>query len=154
MKNRTSNWRIPRRTVLKGIGAALALPWLEVMSANAEDVTTAGSMAKHEIPRRALFTYWGLGLEIRAFTPADQGKGYTLSSTLQPLAPYKDECTVFTGLSSYSGGHGSCSCLLTGLNTAIGAESVDTGQLQGDDGRGRQTTPRKWADRGFSARLF
>lgn len=124
MTTRNSSWRLPRRTVLKGIGAALALPWLEVMSANAEDVSTAGSMAKHEIPRRALFTYWGLGLEIRAFTPAEQGKGYALTSTLQPLAPYKDDCTVLTGLSSFSGGHGSCSCLLTGLNTIRNAQTL------------------------------
>lgn len=124
MRNRTSSWRLPRRTFLKGLGTALALPWLEVMSANAEDVTTAGSMASHEIPRRAMFTYWGLGLEIRTFTPADQGRGYTLTPTLQPLAPYKDDCTVLTGLTSYSGGHGSCSCLLTGVNTIRNAQTL------------------------------
>jgi len=41
---------MPRRTFLKGLGVSLALPWLEVMSANAKDITTAGSMAEHEIP--------------------------------------------------------------------------------------------------------
>jgi hypothetical protein len=121
---RKAPWHIPRRTFLKGLGTAVALPWLEVMSANANDVTTAGSMAANEVPRRALFTYWGLGVEIRAFTPSDQGKGYTLTPSLQPLAPYKDDCTLFTGLKAYSGGHGSCSCLLTGMNTIRNAQTL------------------------------
>jgi hypothetical protein len=124
MNIKTTSWRMARRTFLRGVGAAIALPWLEVMSANAADVTTAGSAAAHEIPRRAMFTYWGLGLEIRAFTPADSGPAYTLTPSLQPLAPYKDDCTVLTGLSSYSGGHGSCSCLLTGINTVRNAQTL------------------------------
>jgi hypothetical protein len=73
------NWQMPRRTFLKGLGVSLALPWLEVMSANAKDITTAGSMAPHEIPRRAMFTFWGLGAETTGFTPPDTGKNYTLT---------------------------------------------------------------------------
>src|SRR5580692_7617739 len=124
MNIQTNNWRKPRRTFLKGIGATVALPWLEVMSVNAKSVTNAGSMAAKEIPRRAMFTYWGLGLEIRGFTPPGAGKNYTLTPSLKPLGPFKDDCTVMTGLSSYSGGHGSCSCLLTGLNTVRNAQTL------------------------------
>ncbi len=124
MNINTRSWRMQRRTFLKGLGAAVALPWLEVMSVNANDVTTAGSMAPGEVPRRAMFTYWGLGLEIRGFTPADAGRNYTLTPTLLPLAPFKDECTVMTGLKAFSGGHGSCSCLLTGTNTVRNAQTL------------------------------
>jgi hypothetical protein len=124
MNIQTNNWRLPRRTFLKGLGAMVALPWLEVMSANAQNITTAGSMAASEIPRRSMFTYWGLGLEIRGFTPIDTGKNYTLSESLQPLAPFKDDCTVITGLQSFSGGHGSCSCMLTGVNTVRNAKTL------------------------------
>jgi hypothetical protein len=83
-----------------------------------------------------MFTYWGLGVEIRGFTPPDTGKNYTLTPALKPLAPFKDDCTVMTGLKSYSGGHGSCCCLLTGLNTVSNAmtlTSVDQ-QLAGYHG--------------------
>ncbi len=124
MNIQTNNWRLGRRTFLKGLGASVALPWLEVMSANAKNLTTAGSMAVSEIPRRSMFTYWGLGLEIRGFTPPDTGRDYTLTQPLKPLAPYKDDCTVMTGLTAYSGGHGSCSCLLTGLNTPHNAKTL------------------------------
>ena len=112
-----NHWRMARRTFLKGIGATVALPWLEAMSANAKSITTAGSMAASEIPRRAMFTYWGLGVEITGFTPPDTGKNYTLTPSLAPLAPFKDDLTVMTGLTSFTGGHGSCCCLLTGVNT-------------------------------------
>ncbi len=124
MNLKTSSWRMSRRTVLKGLGTALTLPWLEVMSANAADVTTAGSAAAHEIPRRTMFTFWGLGLEIRGFTPATTGKDYALTQALQPLAPFKAETTVMTGLTAYSGGHGACSCLLTGMNTVRNAQTL------------------------------
>ena len=124
MNIQKNNWGVDRRTFLKGLGASVALPWLEVMSANAKSVTTAGSMAAGEIPRRAMFTYWGLGLEIRGFTPPDTGRNYTLTQPLKPLEPYKDDCTVLTGLSAYSGGHGSCSCLLTGMNTTRNAQTL------------------------------
>jgi hypothetical protein len=132
----THNFRIPRRTFLKGLGVSVALPWLEVMSVNAQSVTNAGSMAPHEIPRRAMFTYWGLGVEISGFTPAETGRNYTLPPSLRPLAPFKDDMTVMTGLTSFTGGHGSCCCLLTGVNTVRNARtlmSVDQ-QLAGHHG--------------------
>lgn len=124
MNINTHNWRMPRRTFLKALGVSVALPWLEVMSANAKGITTAGSMAVSEIPRRAMFTYWGLGVEPTGFTPPDTGKNYTLTSSLAPLAPFKDDCTLMTGLSSFTGGHGSCCCLLTGVNTVRNAKTL------------------------------
>jgi hypothetical protein len=124
MNINTHKWLMPRRTFLKGLGVSVALPWLEVMSANAKDITTAGSMAESEIPRRAMFTYWGLGAEITGFTPPDTGKNYTLTPSLAPLAPFKDDFTLMTGLSSFTGGHGSCCCLLTGVNTVRNAKTL------------------------------
>jgi hypothetical protein len=120
----THNWRMPRRTFLKGLGATVALPWLEVMSVNAKTVANAGSIAANEIPRRAMFTYWGLGAEITGFTPPDTGKNYTLTPSLAPLTPFKDNITLLTGLTSFTGGHGSCCCLLTGVNTVRNAKTL------------------------------
>jgi hypothetical protein len=124
MNIQTNNWRMARRTFLRGLGATVALPWLEVMSQNAKTITSAGSMAAEEIPRRAMFTYWGLGVEITGFTPPDTGRNYTLTPSLAPLAPFKDDCTLMTGLTSFTGGHGSCCCLLTGLNTVQNAKTL------------------------------
>ena len=71
-----------------------------------------------------MFTYWGLGVEITGFTPPDTGKNYTLTPSLAPLAPFKDDCTLMTGLTSFTGGHGSCCCLLTGVNTVRNAKTL------------------------------
>lgn len=124
MNINTHDWLIPRRTFLKGLGVSVALPWLEVMSVNSKNIATAGSMAESEIPRRTMFTYWGLGAEITGFTPPDTGKNYTLTPSLTPLAPFKDDCTLMTGLTSFTGGHGSCCCLLTGVNTVRNAKTL------------------------------
>jgi hypothetical protein len=83
-----------------------------------------------------MFTYWGLGAEPTGFTPPDTGKNYTLTPSLAPLAPYKDDCTLLTGLTSFTGGHGSCCCMLTGVNTVQNGKtqmSVDQ-QLAGYHG--------------------
>ena len=43
MNINTHNWLMPRRTFLRGLGVAVALPWLEVMSVNAKNITVAGA---------------------------------------------------------------------------------------------------------------
>ena len=45
MNIQSHSWRISRRRLLKGLGATVGLPWLEVMSENAKSITTAGSMS-------------------------------------------------------------------------------------------------------------
>jgi hypothetical protein len=124
MNIKRNDWLMNRRRFLAGAGAALGLPWLEAMSPRSKNIAFAGELGPDEVPRRAMFTYWGLGLEIRQFTPKTAGRDYELSPTLQPLAPYKDECTVMTGLTSYTGGHGSCCCMLTGLNTVRNGQTL------------------------------
>lgn len=112
--------RIPldRRTFLKGAGVTLSLPWLEAMSQGADSVTTAGSIAASETPRRAVFCFFGLGINGRDFTPLDTGLNYTLSPILKPLAMHKSDFTVISGLKlTHSGGHVGDRTFLTGTNT-------------------------------------
>ncbi len=124
MNFNSHNWRMPRRTFLRSLGISVALPWLEAMSAGSMSVTNAGEIPEKEIPRRAMFTFWGLGAEPFGFTPPDTGKNYTLTPSLAPLAPFKDDCTLMTGLTSFTGGHGACCCLLTGLNTVRNGKTL------------------------------
>src|SRR3954454_2892981 len=76
---------LPRRTFLKGAGITLALPWLDAMSFGADSLTAAGSIATAETPRRAVFCYFGLGLNGRDFTPAETGLDYKTTPILAPL---------------------------------------------------------------------
>lgn len=109
---------LPRRTFLKGAGITLALPWLDAMSLRSQSVTTAGTIATSETPRRAVFCFFGLGINGRDFTPADAGQDYTLTPILKPLEALRRDFTVISGLKlTYSGGHVGDRTFLTGTNT-------------------------------------
>src|SRR4051812_14123475 len=109
---------LPRRTFLKAAGITLALPWLDAMSVGAGSLTTAGSIAAAETPRRAVFCFFGLGLNGRDFTPADTGPDYTVTPILKPLEALRRDFTVISGLKlTYSGGHVGDRTFLTGINT-------------------------------------
>lgn len=109
MNIRKNDWLLSRRTFLRGSGVTLALPWLDVMA-------EPGKAAV--IPRRSVFTMWGLGINGRDFTPRDFGKDYTLTPILKPLAKHRNDFTVVSGLKlTHSGGHGGDRTFLTGTNT-------------------------------------
>jgi Protein of unknown function (DUF1552) len=109
---------LPRRTFLKAAGITLALPWLDAMSLRAGSLTTAGSIAALETPRRAVFCFFGLGINGRDFTPADTGLNYTVTPILKPLEPFRSDFTVISGLKlTHSGGHVGDRTFLTGTNT-------------------------------------
>ena len=116
MDIQSRSWRMDRRTFLRAAGASLPLPWLEAMGVRSAAVTNAGEITAAEIPRRAYFSNWGF-FETAAGIPQDAGVNYTLTPTLAPLAPYKNDCTVISGLKAFSGGHYEQLCLLTGMNT-------------------------------------
>lgn len=114
----TNRWQLSRRTFLHGAGVSLALPWLEAMSPAARAVTSAGSAAEGEIPKRAVFTFWGLGLNGRDYTPEQEGKDYKLTPILKPIAAHCDDFTIISGLKlTYSGGHSGDRTFLTGTCT-------------------------------------
>src|SRR4051812_17042515 len=94
--------RISRRTVLKGLGAAIALPWLESMgplSAWANNPTPQGPAA-NVVPNRMAFLYVPNGVHMPDWRPAAEGANFTLPRTLEPLAEVRDSLSVLTGLTA------------------------------------------------------
>jgi hypothetical protein len=95
---------IPRRTLLRGAGAALALPWLEAMM-------PASARAAEPAPRptRLAALFMPNGVREDAWTPTGQGRDFQLSPILEPLADLKDELLVPTNLwnqaSDFGDGH-------------------------------------------------
>ena len=135
------SWRIGRRTFLRAAGVALPLPWLQAMGVLSTSVTNAGEIARAEIPRRAYFSNWGF-FEVGAGIPKDTGLNYTPTPTLAPLAPYKNDCTVISGLRAFSGGHNQQLCLLTGMNTPTnGVKLVSVDQQIADFYQGQTRVP-------------
>jgi hypothetical protein len=85
---------ITRRTMLKGLGTALALPWLESLAwAGGPAAGAAGP------PRRLAFLYVPNGVNMAHWTPQSEGGRLgALPEILQPLEPFKDYLNVITGL--------------------------------------------------------
>src|SRR4051794_24253461 len=96
------SWEISRRSVLRGIGTAIALPWLEVMSSAAETAGIASAKAT-SVPLRMAFFYVPNGVHIPAWTPEEVGSEFTLPATLEPLAAFKDDVNILTGLAQQNG---------------------------------------------------
>ena len=72
------NKRLSRRTVLRGAGVAVVLPWLEAFAHRARGSEGAP-------PLRALFLMNNLGVLPGPFFPKEIGRGYALSPLLEPL---------------------------------------------------------------------
>ena len=85
---------IPRRTILRGMGTALALPLLDSM---VPALAAMGSTAKR--PTRLSFVYAPNGMIMDHWTPAIEGAAFKLTPTLEPLAPFRDRMLVVSGLS-------------------------------------------------------
>ena len=84
---------LSRRTVLRGFGAALALPLLDAMA--------PALSATVEPVRRVGFFYGPNGMFLPNFHPAgDGGTKFALTPILEPLAPFRDQLTVVSGLSN------------------------------------------------------
>ncbi|HWG42350.1 MAG TPA: DUF1552 domain-containing protein [Gemmataceae bacterium] len=85
---------VSRRAVLKGMGAMVALPWLEAMMPR----TLLGAPAPALAPRRMAFMYVPNGIDMANWTPAAEGALATLPATMQPLAPFQKDLLVLSGL--------------------------------------------------------
>jgi hypothetical protein len=85
---------LPRRTVLRGIGATLALPLLDGM---VPALVPLRATAAQPV-RRLGAIYVPNGVEMRAWTPTVEGTTLELSSILEPLAPVRDQVCVLSGL--------------------------------------------------------
>jgi hypothetical protein len=84
---------LPRRTVLRGVGATLALPFLDAMVP-----PLARGLAASAPPHRFLTFYVPNGMAMPYWTPEAVGEGFTLSPILEPLAPYRSQTIVLSGL--------------------------------------------------------
>ncbi len=102
---------ISRRTVLKGIGVTVSLPFLESMLPK----TALAAADASSIPPRMVVSHFGIGMNVREFFPTDEGTDYTPSRILKPLQKHRDDFTVISGTQlEHGGGHTGDYTFLTG----------------------------------------
>ena len=103
---------LPRRAFLRGIGASIALPFLDAMPAPAKP------------PVRMAFVYVPNGIDMRNWNPSYEGKLGELPRILKPMEPFKDDITLLGNLTHNAGralldgagDHGRCcGAYLTGV---------------------------------------
>ncbi len=90
-KNKSGN-QITRRTVLRGIGVTMALPWLESLHAYADTPTASA------FPTRFGVMFMGNGINEDHWSATGQGADMVLSKTLAPLEPIKQKINYIDGL--------------------------------------------------------
>ena len=89
---------IPRRTMLRGLGATVALPFLDAM------VPAFGRLAAAAPKTSRLSTiYIGNGANMKTWTPAAEGRAYEMTPMLEPLAAFRDRMLVISGLDNKPG---------------------------------------------------
>jgi hypothetical protein len=88
------NEPISRRTLLCGLGTAVALPMLEAML----PVTALAQAAKKTRPNRMVFIFVPNGMNMQAWKPSADGTSFELPEILQPLKNVKDQLSILTGL--------------------------------------------------------
>jgi hypothetical protein len=114
-----------RRTVLRGAGVALAMPWLSAMHA------AFGRTSVSRPPRRFVAMTLSLGLLPENLNPHQAGPGYASSPYLEPLQDLRDRFTVISGTShpGVSGGHRAEASLLTAAPMTAAAQARNTVSL-------------------------
>jgi hypothetical protein len=86
---------LARRTILKGIGAAIGLPFLDAMTPAFADSQLSGGA-----PVRLAWFYAPNGIDMRHWTPSEEGPLGQLPGILAPLEPVKKEILVLSNLTA------------------------------------------------------
>ena len=93
------SWQIPRRTILRGMGAAIALPILDAMAPlrTAKAATTAAASSATP-PVRMACIFFPNGVWEDAWVPTTEGSDYLMPYSLRPLTKFRSEFNVLSGL--------------------------------------------------------
>ena len=125
---------ITRRVFLRSTGVVLALPLLEslterTLGASVAVRATTSSAPGAVRPLRMVCIGNALGFYPPAFFPKSSGKDYDLPPLLEPLAPYRNDLTVFSGLDhGAKGAHYAVHTFLSGVKS-VDAKAMPEGNI-------------------------
>src|SRR5262245_49532862 len=118
---------LSRRTVLRGVGATVALPLLDAMIPAA---TALANTAAAPMPRVG-FTYFPHGAVMARWAPAKAGTDFELPQILKPFEPYRSHMTVVTGLRNRAGESPSPHAIIAGTWLGCVAPAVSQKPIGG-----------------------
>jgi hypothetical protein len=121
---------LPRRSFLRGMGTAVALPFLDAM------VPAFAAPAAGKPPLRMAFVYVPNGIDMRGWNPEYEGNLTSLPRILKPLEPLKDDILLLGNLTHNTGralldgagDHGRCcGSYLTGIQVKKSTTEIRAG---------------------------
>lgn len=125
---RVTRKALPRRTFLRGVGTALALPLLDAMVPSmTATAATAATVADPARLRRLGFVYMPMGCDVTRWTPPGDDLS-ELSPTLSSLASVKNHVSVLSNMelrNAYPGTHATSNSAFLSASTAKLTESTD-----------------------------
>ena len=120
LKRTFANRRISRRSVLRGLGATIALPWFE-------SLPVWGAVPKsssNEPPVRFACVFAGNGFASKHWWAEGEGEAMKLGEVLEPIAPFREKLVFIRGLfNANARGCGIHSCQTGNLLTGAKLES-------------------------------
>src|SRR5262245_48290059 len=93
-----TNKHLPRRSFIKGVGTAIALPFLDAMTPAL--ASTGGGAGT---PVRLAFVYVPNGIIMKDWTPAAAGSDFEFTRILKSLEPFRKDLLVLSGLADNNG---------------------------------------------------
>ena len=117
---------LTRRTMLRGIGCSMALPWME--SAVVWGDTPNGNEPSSEAPIRMAILFSGCGYHTHEWWAKGQGAEMELGKVLTPLEPHKDKLNFIKGLYNAEALKGNIHSSQTG-NLLSGAPLASGGKI-------------------------
>ncbi|MCA9261673.1 MAG: DUF1552 domain-containing protein [Planctomycetales bacterium] len=140
---------LSRRAMLRGAGAAIALPWLDAMTG---PVRAGEAAAGTDAPVRLAALFVPNGVRQDQWTPATEGADFELSPTLMPLRAWRDKLFVATNLwnqgSKVGDGHYvktsgflTCTTITKSLGIDLNCNGKSLDQAAAESVRGRTPLP-------------
>ena len=127
--------QLSRRTVIRGLGACVGLPYLEAMLPRALQASDAADQNDSAPPARSIFIHVNSGVANEAWYPREAGRGFQWSRTLAPLDPVREDVCVISGLGHSLQGHPSTLAYFTARDVRapdVPINSVSIDQVMAD----------------------
>src|SRR5688572_18346554 len=119
--------RFSRRTLLRGLGVSMALPWLESKAVWGDE--PSGSVRSSEAPVRMAVLFSGNGFHSKEWWAKGEGKSMELGKVLEPLADFRDQMLFIRGLYNEQALKGNIHSSQTG-NLLSGAPLASGGEIR------------------------
>jgi hypothetical protein len=121
------NLKLSRRTMLRGLGVSMALPWMESLTAAGEPAVAGAAAAAPPLRLAVLFA--GNGFHSKEWWAKGSGKEMELGKVLEPVADFREKLLFVKGLYNEQARKGNIHSSQTG-NLLSGAPLASGGEIR------------------------